>query len=308
MNQNALTIAIGRYGVTEALKRQVVDTGRLRLKHIEIDPITTAMRRMVRGLEFDICEMAITTYLCAKDRGLPVTAIPVFVTRNFHHWAAFTTQQAGIKMPKDLEGRRVAVNRGYTVTTGVWVRGIFAEQYGLDLDRVTWVPTDDEHVPDFPYPANVDLSCRGKSAADLVLSGDCAAAIGDVKSTSPGLIPLIANARKAGLASYTRGGVYPINHTIVVRDALVEEFPTLAVDLCAAFSRSKAVYYTHLSSIDAPSPADIAAREIRDALAIEPFPFGVEANRPALEAIISYAVAQKIISRARLLGDWFALT
>ena len=308
MRQNVRTIAIGNYGVTQALKRQVVDTGRLRLKHIEIEPITTAMRRMVRGLEFDICEMAITTYLCAKDRGLPVTAIPVFVTRNFHHWAAFTTPQSGIKTPKDLEGRRVAVNRGYTVTTGVWVRGMFAEQYGVDLDRVTWVPTDDEHVLDYPYPANVDLSARGKSAADVVLSGDCAAAIGDVKSTVAGLIPLIPDARNVGLASYARGGVYPINHTVVVRDVLLEELPSLAADLCAAFSRSKAIYYTHLASNDVASPADAAAREIRDGLGIEPFPFGVEANLPALEAIISYAAAQKIISRARPAADWFAMT
>ena len=308
MSQNGLTIAIGTYGVTTALKRQVVDTGRLQLKHVEIEPITTAMRRMVRGLEFDICEMAITTYLCARDRGLPVTAIPVFVTRNFHHWAAFTTPQSGIKCPKDLEGHRVAVNRGYTVTTGVWVRGIFAEQYGLDLERVTWVPTDDEHVLDYPYPANVDLSCRGKSAADLVLSGNCIAAIGDVKSTVAGLIPLIPDARQVGLASYALAGVYPINHTIVVRDALLEEFPSLAADLCAAFSRSKAVYYTYLASNDVASPVDVAAREIRDVLAVEPFPFGVEANKPALEAIIRYAAAQKIISCASPPVDWFAKT
>ena len=94
MTEQPLKIAIGNYGVTAALKQGPAGTGQLDLAFVEIDPINRAMRRMVRGLEFDICEMAITTYLCAKDRGVPVTAIPVFVTRNFHHWAAFTTDSA----------------------------------------------------------------------------------------------------------------------------------------------------------------------------------------------------------------------
>ena len=114
-----LTIAIATSGLTRDLKEGRVDTGGLRLDHIEISPITQAMRRMVRGLEFDISEMAITTYLCARVHSKPITAIPVFVTRNFHHGAIFRADGSDIREPKDLEGRTVGINRGYTVTTGI---------------------------------------------------------------------------------------------------------------------------------------------------------------------------------------------
>ncbi|MGH7088579.1 MAG: ABC transporter substrate-binding protein, partial [Stellaceae bacterium] len=131
----ALKTAMGTYGLTRPLKSGEVETG-LDLEFVEVDPITTnGMRPMVRALAFDICEMAFTTYLCARAAGKPITAIPVFVTRNFHQWAAFRTIRSGIAGPKDLEGRRVGVNRGYTVTTGLWVRGILKHEYGVDLDK-----------------------------------------------------------------------------------------------------------------------------------------------------------------------------
>ena len=307
MTGQPLTIAIGTYGVTVALKSGTVDTGRLQLEPIEILPVTKAMRRMVRGLEFDICEMAITTYLCAKDRGLAATAIPVFVTRNFHHWAAFTTARSGIKSPKDVEGHRVAVNRGYTVTTGVWVRGIWQTEYGVDLDRITWVPTDDEHVAEYEYPPNVDLSGRGKSTEDLLLSGDCAAAIGDVKSVSPDIYPLIPEARQTGFDYYRRTGIYPINHTIVIRDAVLDEHPWVAPALFAAFDASKQEYYANLRTGSAHAPADVAAREIKDVLAIEPFAFGIESNRQALQAVTTFAAEQKITSRVLPVDELFAV-
>src|SRR5205807_9595506 len=124
-----LTIAVGDYDVTKPLKEGSVSSGRLKLQNIPVDSAVTGMRRMVRDLEFDICEMAFTTYLCAKAYGRPITAIPVFLTRNFHHWAIFYNVNSGIKKPKDLEGRTVAVNRGYTVTTGLRSRGILQTEY-----------------------------------------------------------------------------------------------------------------------------------------------------------------------------------
>src|SRR5579862_5312508 len=115
-----LTIAVANYGVTRPLKDGSIPCGHLRLEHVTTDSAVAGMRRMVRDLEFDICEMAFTTYLCAKAYGRPITAIPVFVTRKFHHGAIFYNTLSGIKEPRDLEGRLVGVNRGYTVTTGTW--------------------------------------------------------------------------------------------------------------------------------------------------------------------------------------------
>ncbi|MGH6816589.1 MAG: ABC transporter substrate-binding protein, partial [Hyphomicrobiaceae bacterium] len=231
------------------MKEQPALAGSLDLKHIEVAPVTAAMRRMVRSLEFDVCEMAFATYLSAKALGKPITAIPVFLTRNFHHRAVFVTAASGIGTPKDLEGRRVAVNRGYTVTTGLWVRGILHSEYGVDLDTITWVPTDEEHVAEYAPPPNVDLSCRGAAIADLLLSGRCDAAVGDVRSDSPSIAPLIPDARETGFAYFRKTGIYPVNHTVVVRDDRLAAEPHIARQLFDAFSAAKAIYLSR------PDPA-----------------------------------------------------
>ena len=134
-----------------------------------------------RGLEFDICEMAFTTYLCAKAYGKPITAIPVFLTRNFHHWAIFYNVKSGIKKPQDLEGRIVGVNRGYTVTTGLWARGILQRNTAWTCARSPGRPPIEEHVAEYKAPSNVDLSYRGRPLAELLGSGEIPAAVGDVR-------------------------------------------------------------------------------------------------------------------------------
>ena len=121
----------------------------------EIPVLIDGFRRMVRGLEFDVCEMALTTYVCARAHGKRFTALPIFLVRAFHHGAIAVNTDAGLRSPKDLEGRRVGVNRGYTVTTGVWARSILRNQYGVDLNRITWVLSGDEHVAEYRPPANV---------------------------------------------------------------------------------------------------------------------------------------------------------
>ena len=294
---DALTIAVGDYGLTKALKAGEVPLGRLALDYIEVDPITAAMRRMVRGLEFDVCEMAITTYLCAKALGKPITAIPVFLTRNFHHWALFGNVNSGITEPKDLEGRTVGVNRGYTVTTGLWVRGILRTEYGLDLDSITWAATDDEHVAEYRAPANVDYANQGATMAELFGSGKIDAAIGDVRTDSPAIQPLIADAREAGFAYFRKTGIYPINHTVVIKDSVLDDAPWVAAELFLAFKAAKAAYLAHLDAGRDLSPADEAAIGLGKEIGGDPFPFGVEPNRKALEAVVEFAVDQHVIAK-----------
>ncbi len=290
-----MRIAIGNYGLTQPLKNGSVRSDRLQLEYIQVDPITAAMRRMVRGLEFDICEMAFTTYLCAKALGKPVTAIPVFLTRNFHHWAVFHNIKSGIKRPKDLEGRKVGVNRGYTVTTGVWVRGILQTEYGVDLDKIVWAATDDEHVAEYRAPPNVDYSYRGKSIAELLLSREIDAAVGDVRTDSPDIRPLIPDARQAGFAYFRKTGIYPINHTVVIKNSLLEAEPWVAEELFKAFKAAKASYLARLDAGKTLSPADETAVALKGVVGGDPFPFGVNANRKALEAITRFAVDQHAV-------------
>ena len=126
--------------------------------------IINAFRRMVRGLEFDISEMAITTYICARPMGSASPRFPIFLMRAFHHGAILHNINSGIRSPKDLEGKRVGVNRGYTVTTGLWARSILQHEYGVDLSRITWVLSGDEHVAEYQPPSNVVPSTRARSS------------------------------------------------------------------------------------------------------------------------------------------------
>ena len=234
-------------GNNAALKDGTVRPATFEFDFVEVNPLIDAFRRMVRGLEFDICEMAITTYICARAHGKRMTAVPVFLVRAFHHGAILVNTKAGIAHPKDLEGKRVGVNRGYTVTTGVWARGILQDEYGVDLSKITWVLSGDEHVAEYVPPANVVPIEKGKKMADMLVSGELVAAIG-VEIDHPDVKPLIPNALEAGLAALKTRGHYPINHTVVIKDELIAAHPGLAADVFNAFAESKRLYIEKLKA------------------------------------------------------------
>src|SRR6476661_1306242 len=178
MPETKLKTVTRTQGNNRALKDGTVKPTTFEFAFEENDPLIAAFRRMVRGNDFDICEMAITTYICARAHGKPMTAVPVFLVRAFHHGAILCNTKAGIGSPKDLEGKRVGVNRGYTVTTGVWARGVLQDEYGVDLSKITWVLSGDEHVAEYKAPANVVPIEPGKKMEDMLVSGELAAAIG----------------------------------------------------------------------------------------------------------------------------------
>ena len=296
MDRPRLKTALVTRGHTQALKDGTVRPRTCEFDFEEVPVIIKAFRRMVRGLEFDVCEMAITTYITAKAHGKRFTAIPVFPMRAFHHGAIVYNTKSGIRGPKDLEGRTVGVNRGYTVTTGVWARAILQHQYGVDLSRITWVLSGDEHVAEWQPPPNVVPMEAGRSMEQLVASGEISAAIG-VQVDSPDVKPLIPDALEAGLEALRTRGVYPINHTIVVKDELLNAHADLAPDLFAAFVEAKRLY---LDRLDDPLLLRVKA------IIGDPLPYGVEANRQVLDSIVQHAVEQGIIRRPIALEKLFA--
>src|SRR4030088_1029910 len=185
-------------GNNQALKDGTVKPRSFEFDFVEVDPLIAAFRRMVRGAEFDICEMAFTTYICARAFGKPMTAVPVFLVRAFHHGAILANTNSGIRSPKDLEGKRVGVNRGYTVTTGVWARSILQAEHGVDLSKITWVLSGDDEVAEYRPPPNVVRVARDKKMGDRLASGELAAAIG-VEVDASDVEPLIPDALEAGL-------------------------------------------------------------------------------------------------------------
>ena len=294
-------------GNNRALKEGLVKPATCELEFIEVDPLIAAFRREVRASEFDICELAITTYICAKAHGKKLTAIPVPLVRQFHHGAILVNRNAGIKSPKDLEGKRVGVNRGYTVTTGVWARGIMANQYGVDLSKITWVLSGDEHVAEYKAPSNVVPIEAGKKMEDMLISGELVAAIG-VDAKHHDVVPLIADAAEVGYAAFKADGHDPINHLVVIRDELLEQHPELAADIFNAFVASKKLYVEKLKAgqITAPDAADKVHQRIMEISGKDPLPYGIESNRKTIETLIGHALSQGIITKPMKVEDLVA--
>jgi 4,5-dihydroxyphthalate decarboxylase len=293
-------------GNNQALKDGSVRPDTFEFDFVEVDPLIAAFRRMVRALEFDICEMAITTYVCARAHGKRMIAVPVFLVRAFHHGAILVNTKAGIAKPKDLEGKKVGVNRGYTVTTGVWARGILQAEHGVDLSKITWVLSGDEHVAEYRPPANVIPIEAGKNMADMLASGELAAAIG-VEATSPDVKPLIPNALEAGLSALRRNGHYPINHLVVIKDELIAQHPDLAADVFNTFAESKRRYVERLTAgqIAKPTDVDDVHRRVME-ITGDPLPYGIAPNRRVVEELIGHALTQGIITKPMKVEDLFA--
>jgi ABC-type nitrate/sulfonate/bicarbonate transport system substrate-binding protein len=284
-------------GNNRALKDGTVKPRTFEFQFEEVDPLIAAFRRMVRGNEFDVCEMAITTYICAKAHGKPMTAVPVFLVRAFHHGAILVNTKAGIRSPKDLEGKKVGVNRGYTVTTGVWARSVLQDEHGVDLSKITWVLSGDEHVAEYRAPANVVPIEKGKAMGDMLAAGELAAAIG-VEATSPDVKPLIPDALEAGLAALRGRGHYPINHLVVIKDELIAGHPDLAADVFDAFAAAKRQYLERLKAgkIEKPTEVDEVHRRVM-AISGDPLPYGIAPNRKVIEELIGHALTQGIITK-----------
>jgi 4,5-dihydroxyphthalate decarboxylase len=285
-------------GNNKALKDGTVKPQTFEFDFEEVSPLIDAFRRMVRGLEFDICEMAFTTYICARAHGKRFTALPIFLVRAFHHGAIVHNTKAGIGSPKDLEGRKVGVNRGYTVTTGLWVRSILQRQYGVDLNKITWVLSGDEHVAEYQPPANVVPIEKGKKIEEMLASGELVAAIG-IKVEHPDVKPLIPNAQETGFESLRRRGHYPINHAIVLKDDLLNAHPALAPDIFNAFAEAKRLYLER-------GQIEETHKRVMEITGRDPLPYGIAPNRQMLEEMIQSALEQGIITRPVKVEELFA--
>lgn len=307
MSQLKLKTAFQTLGHTRALKDGSIRPRTFDFEFEEVPAIIQAFRRMVRGYEFDISEMAITTYICARAHGKRITALPIFLVRAFHHGAILYNTKLGINSPKDLEGKKVGVNRGYTVTTGVWARSILQHEHGVDLSKVTWVLSGDEHVAEFQPPANVVPIEKGKKMDEMLASGELAAAIG-IEVDHPDIKPLIPNAREVGFDALRARGHYPINHTLVVRDELLEAHPELAHDIFDVFVAAKRAYLERLrnSELTELPKNEQTYKRVMDLTGSDPLPYGLEPNRRMVESVMQYAGEQGILKQSFAVEELFA--
>ncbi len=306
MTRPQFTTVTRKQGNNAALIDRSVQAANFDFAFQDVPVLVDGFRRMVRGLEFDISEMALTTYICARAHGVRFTALPIFLVRAFHHGAILVNTRAGIKSPKDLEGRKVGVNRGYTVTTGLWARSVLQQEHGVDLSRITWVLSGDEHVAPYQPPANVVPVDIGKKLADMLGTGELAAAIG-IEAGHPDVAPLISSGEDAGLSALRTRGHYPINHLVVVRDETLAAHPNLAVDVFNAFAESKRIYIEKLlnGQIEKPTAVDQLHQRVA-AITGDPLPYGLAPNRAMLEDALDHCLTQGIITQRPSVASLFA--
>ena len=281
-----LNVCLGTYPHTQALKKGDVKSERVALNFIDVDPINKAFRMMVREQKFDVSEMAIVSYLQAKAYGKPLTLMPATMLGRFQHGAMLYNAERGTVRLEDLPGRRVGV-RAITQTTGVWLRGILSEDYGLDLGKVRWVTFEDAHLAEYSDPPGVER-VAGKDMTEMLLAGELDAAIyGGVMPTDPRLKSVIADPKAAGQDWYRKHRTIPVNHMVVLKESLSKSNPVAVRELFRMLLDSK------------------KAAGLPKAGAIDTIPFGFAAVKPALDLMSRYAFELKIIPRRLAVEELF---
>jgi len=289
-----LRIAIGPYDHVRALKDGSIRSERVRLDFIEVEPITRAFRRMARDLEFDVSEMAITTHALAHAFQKPITALPIVLSRGFHHGAIVCARGSAIRGPADLVGRQVGV-RAWSQTTGVWVRGILKSHYGIEPAAMTTVTEEDAHVREYRDPPHVVRAAAGKTLRGMLLAGEIDAAIALRPAADPKEVrTVIPDADAAAAEWYRKTGVYPVNHVVSVKTELLREHPWLGAELLSLFAAAKE---RARAQAPAPTPGSAKAR-LRLLVGDDTLPYGMARNRAGAEMLLKFAAEQALTPRA----------
>jgi 4,5-dihydroxyphthalate decarboxylase len=276
-----LRTLLGDHPCTAALKGGTIKSDSVTLDYTEYSPTNKGFKPMVRDGAFDVSEMAIVTYLMAKSFGKPMVLLPSVVVARFQHGHAVYREALGDLKPRDLEGKRVGI-RSFTTTTGAWLRGILANDYGVNLDKVNWVTFEDAHVAEFR-----DTTVRappGKQIIPMLLDGDLDAVLGE-KVERPGLKPLFPNAAAEEKSWFAKHGVVPINHMVVVSTALSNKHPDAVREFFRLLQKSAAL-----------TPADAKPALPK---------FSKEEMSSSLALISEYCAQQRLIPRAYTVDEMF---
>lgn len=272
-----LRTLLGDHPCTAALKDGSIKSDSVTLDFAQYSPTNKGFKPMVREQAFDVSELAIVTYLMAKSFGKPMVLLPSVVVARFQHAYAVYRVELGNLKPRDLEGKRVGI-RSFTTTTGAWLRGILANDYGVDLNSIHWVTFEDAHVAEFR-----DTTIRtpqDKQIIQMLLDGELDAVLGE-KSERPGLKPLFPDAVAEEKSWFAKHGVVPINHMVVVSETLSAKHPDVVREVFSMLQQSAAC-------APAASPR-----------------FSAEEMRRSLEMIIRYTAQQGLIPRAVAVDQLF---
>jgi 4,5-dihydroxyphthalate decarboxylase len=276
-----LRTLLGDHPCTAALKNGSFRSDSVTLDFTEYSPTNKGFKPMVRDAAFDVSEMAIVTYLMARSFGKPMVLLPSVVVARFQHAYAVYRAELGDLKPRDLEGKRVGI-RSFTTTTGAWLRGILANDYGVDLDSIQWVTFEDAHVAEFQD--NTLRAPQGKQIIQMLLDGELDVVLGE-KVEREGLKPLFPDAAAEEKSWFAKRRAVPINHMVVVSEALSSTEPDAVREV-----------FRLLQASAAATPAD--ARPPRPQ-------FSAEEMSRSLALISEYTAQQRLIPRAFEVDELF---
>ena len=272
-----LRVAIGDYPHTLPLKRGEIASPWLKLDFVDVKPMYKAFLPMVREHAFDASEMALVTAIQGKAYGKGLKLLPAAMLSRFQHGTVLYNAERGKLTPAELPGKRIGV-RSYSQTTGVWIRGILQNDYGIDLSKAQWVTFEDGHVAEAREPPGVIRAKPGADLTQMLIDGELDAAIyGAAMPNDPRLKPLVADPDAAAREWYAKHKLVPVNHMVVVTEEVARANPEAVAELYRLLEAGKAA----------------AGRKG----ALDTTPFGKEANRRCLDLLISYCVQQRQIPR-----------
>jgi len=319
-----LSFACGLYDRMLPLYTGEVQAEGIDLDYVAIDSPRDIFDRMAGGLEFDVAEMSSSEFISRKSAGkCPFVAIPVFPSRVFRHGFIAINRGSGIRTPRDLEGKRIGVPL-YTMTAAIWIRGHLQHEYGVDLSTIHWVQGSINSPGAHGNPSvlppvksvPIEINDGGKSLSQLLGDGAIDATIGTSLPLAirhnPEIRRLFPDFREIEKKFYARTGIFPIMHLVAIRRDVYEKHPIIATSLYKAFCESKdralaKMRYTGALRYMLPwMTADLD--EIDEVFGGDPWPYGVAANTPTLEALVTYMVEQSVIAAPMRLDDLFVPT
>jgi len=271
-----LRTLLGDHPGTSALKKGSIKSDLVEFDFVDYSPTNKGFKPMVREQAFDVSEMAIVTYLMAKSFGKPMVLLPDVVVARFQHAYALYNARQGTLKPADLNGKRVGI-RSFTTTTGAWLRGILANDYGVDLNSVDWVTFEDAHVAEFSDTTK--RAPAGKQIVQMLVDGELDAVLGE-KVEHPDLKPLFADPNAEEKSWFAKHKVVPINHMVVVSESLSAHHPDVVREV-----------HRLLAEAAGASPASPR--------------FSADEMRHSLELITQYTAQQGLIPRGYAVDELF---
>ena len=310
-----LTFACGNYDRTQGLIDGTIKPEGLELNWLTI-PHDEMWSRMLCHYEFDASEMSFSSYIIARTVGKPLLAIPIFPARAFRHSYIFINTKSGIKDPRDLVGKRVALKE-FQKTAAVWLRGILTQDYGVAVDKIHWLEWARGRSMELEIPSRYDVNRlpEGSSADQLLINGDidaliCTSLFPSFVRGHPNIRRLFENYQEVEVAYFKRTGIFPIMHTVVMREELWRECPWIAPSLFKAFQESKQLAYRRVNDLS-PYKLSMAwfrepVREQRDILGDDPWSNGLAANSKTVETLVDYVYHQGFTAMKLSVEELFA--